>query len=445
MKTNFTEKQVFSIAGILLVGALLAALILLADRPTPPDDEHGRAAAPITAKHEKGKTVDEHGHADEHAEKAKPGDEHGDEKHDEAEGSDKLAKGGQGHESEEKQAQLTLDDAQVQAAGIGVQAAGPAKINTGITLPGEIRFNEDRTAHVVPRLAGVVESVRVDLGQQVKKGQVLAVVASGALSEHRSELLTAQKRLTLARTTFEREKKLWEEKISAQQDYLEARQGMEEAEIAVRNVQQKLKALGVTAQGTGDLASYQVRAPFDGMVMEKRITLGESVKEDAHIFTIADLSTVWADVAVPATALNVVRVGSDVVVKATAFDATAAGKIAYVGSLLGEQTRTAKARVALPNPDRAWRPGLVVNVEILTNRTDATLAVPADAVHTVNDKSTVFLRVPGGFVPQEVTLGRSDGKLVEVTKGLAAGSQVAGTNSFVLKSELGKSSAEHSH
>jgi cobalt-zinc-cadmium efflux system membrane fusion protein len=133
----------------------------------------------------------------------------------------------------------------------------------------------------------------------VKRGQVLAVIASTGLSEQRSELLAAQKRLSLAKSTYEREKKLWEEKISAEQDYLQAQQTLREAEIAVANSQQKLVALGASATVSGSLNRYEIRAPFDGMVVEKHIALGEAVKEDASIFTISDLSFVWAEIVVP--------------------------------------------------------------------------------------------------------------------------------------------------
>ncbi len=97
-------------------------------------------------------------------------------------------------------------------------------MSTTVTFPGEIRFDEDRTAHVVPRVSGVVEAVKVDLGQSVKKGQVLAVIASQQISDQRSELNAAQRRQELARLTLQREKKLWEDRISAEQDYLQARQ-----------------------------------------------------------------------------------------------------------------------------------------------------------------------------------------------------------------------------
>jgi cobalt-zinc-cadmium efflux system membrane fusion protein len=105
----------------------------------------------------------------------------------------------------QEEGKVELSDAQIKAASIGIDTAGAASIKSALQLPGEIRLNEDRTSHVVPRIAGVVESVQASLGQTVKKGQVLAVIASPAASEQRSELQTAQKRLTLAKTTFERE------------------------------------------------------------------------------------------------------------------------------------------------------------------------------------------------------------------------------------------------
>jgi cobalt-zinc-cadmium efflux system membrane fusion protein len=88
---------------------------------------------------------------------------------------------------------------------------------------------------------------------------------------------------------------------------------------------------------------------------------------------------------------------------------------------------------------------LFVNVEIVSNEADVPVAISTEAVHTINDKPTVFVRVPGGFLPNTVVLGRSDGKQVEVVKGIKPGSQYAAQGSFIVKSELGKASAEHTH
>lgn len=410
MAVRQRRKQRLAILAILLVGLVLGALIL-----RPGDGSVAQDAA---------------GH--EH-------DDHRGHEHDEVQGDAGAAA--------ERQAQehVTLSDAQIRAAGLVLAQAGPARIRERVRLAGEIRFNEDWTAHVVPRLAGIVESVPVGLGQAVKKGEVLAVLASAALSELRSEWLAAQKRLGLARTTYQREKQLWQEKISAEQDYLQARLDLREAEIAEANARHKLAAVGAEAQTGANLSRYEITAPFDGLVVEKHIAKGEAVREDSSIFTISDLSTVWAEIIVPASALGTVRVGAAATVQAVAFDARAEGKVSFVGALLGQETRTAKAWVVLPNPDMAWRPGLFVNVDLWGAETHADVAVAPAAIQEVDGGPVVFVREPEGFVVQPVTLGRRDTDAVQVLQGLAPGVQYAAEGSFVLKSELGKGTAEHSH
>ncbi|MES2260474.1 MAG: efflux RND transporter periplasmic adaptor subunit [Pseudomonadota bacterium] len=420
---KYDKKQVIAVGVILLAGALLAALLLASGKPQAAAEDEKPAAHAATQKGAGPAPIPAPGPGPAPTSGASAGSETGP-------GPEMVA----------------FTEAQLNAAGITLAAAGPAQIAAGITLPGEIRFNGDRTAHVVPRVAGVVERVLVDLGQQVKKGQVLAVIASSELSERRSELLSARQRLSLAQTLLAREKQLWEEKISAEQDYLQARQAANEAGIAARNAQQKLDALGAGAlPPSAALNSYQIRAPFDGMVLEKHLSAGEAVKEDASIFTISDLSTVWAEVAVAPADLDALRVGQQADIKAAAFDATTSGKVIYVGALLGEQSRTATARIDVRNPDRAWRPGLFVNVTLSARPAPVKLAVLADAVQTVDDKPSVFVRSADGFIVRHVKLGRGDGKLVEVLDGLEAGARYAAANSFAVKAELGKSGNEHAH
>jgi cobalt-zinc-cadmium efflux system membrane fusion protein len=276
---------------------------------------------------------------------------------------------------------------------------------------------------------------------------VLAVIASSELSERRSELLSARQRQSLARALLERERRLWEERISAEQDYLHAQQQASEADIAVRNAQQKLEAIGAGAlPSSGPLNRYEVRAPFDGTVLEKHIASGEAVKEDANIFTLSDLSSVWAEFAVTADHLEAVRVGQQATVQPVAGAGEAArGKVDYVGALLGEQTRAATARIRLANPASAWRPGMFVNVSVAAQPVQAALAVRTEAVHTVEGASAVFVRNAGGFVMRPVTTGRSDGSMTEILAGLSAGALYAARGSFAVKAELGKSGNEHAH
>ncbi|KAA8706366.1 efflux RND transporter periplasmic adaptor subunit [Pseudomonas proteolytica] len=347
-------------------------------------------------------------------------------------------------EEEEEEGVLVLNEQQIQAAGIQLAKAQPRQISTLLSLPGEVRFDEDRTSHIVPRAAGVVESVKVNLGQRVKQGELLAVIASQQISDQRSELAASQRRVELARTTFQRERQLWQDKISAEQDYLLARQALQEAEIALNNARQKMNALSGSAVLVGG-NRYELRAPFAGVVVEKHLGVGEVVSETSAAFTLSDLSQVWVTFGVFPKDLNKVQVGRPVKVSSAEMGTDVMGTVAYVGNLLGEQTRTATVRVSVANPDDSWRPGLFVAVQVATDSYSAPVTVPVEAIQTVEDKPSLFVRTAEGFVTRHVELGVSENGFVEVRQGLEAGVEVATVGSFVLKSELGKASAEHAH
>ena len=355
--------------------------------------------------------------------------------------------GGKSHafNFEQVEARVAMTDAQLKINGVEIATAGPARIKTALQLIGEIQLNQDRTVRIVPRLGGVVESVSASAGDQVRKGQVLAVVSSQALADQRSEFLAAQKRLVLARTTLEREKQLWEEKISAEQDYLQALQTLQEAEIGEQSARQKLAVLDAGLPASGILTHYEIRSPIDGVITDKQIATGEVLKEDAEIYTVADLSTVWVEMTVYAKDLNVVRTGQEAQVKVTAFNAEATGTLFYVGAVVGDQTRTAKARLILPNPEGIWRPGLTVNVSLVADEIEVPVAVTVDGVQTLRDWTVVFARYGADFEARPLELGRSDGKFTEVIHGLTAGEQYAAKNSFLIKADLGKTGASHDH
>lgn len=423
---KLSRKHLSIIVAILLLGAASAAFILRSGADHGDEDGHGHGQDNAQPKDD--------GQGNEAGDRSAPKST--------AAQDPTEAKPGESHEDET----VRLTDAQIKASGIEVKESGTSIVRATLQLPGEIRFNEDRTAHIVPRAAGVVESVNANLGQNVNKGQVLAVVSSSVVSELRAELQAAQRRLELAKTTYARERTLWEQKISPEQDVLQARQAQREAEIAVANATQKLQTLGASGNASA-LGRVEMRAPFDAVVVEKHIAIGEAVREDANVFTLSDLSTVWAEMSVGAGDLTKVRVGESVRVKADAADVTAVGKISFVGSLIGAQTRTAPARVVLNNPLGAWRPGLFVTVEVLTNDNEkaSPVTVDAEALQTVEDKLSVFVRVDGGFEARAVRVGRSDGQRVEILDGLNAGEPYAANGSFVIKSEQGKSSATHAH
>lgn len=346
------------------------------------------------------------------------------------------------------EARVAMSDAVLKSAGVEILTAGPATIVPTLKLPGEIAFNGERTVAVVPRVAGVVVAVNRDLGERVKQGDVLAIIDSQALADLRSRFAAARKRLTLARTTFDREKTLWEEKISARQDYLAAEYALSEAGIEADLAATSLRALGVPADAmvrADNPARFEVRAPITGVVVEKAVATGEALAADADIFTVADLSTVWAQIAVYPKDLAVIRVGQRATIKATAFAAEGAGTVSHIGALVGEQTRTARARVTLSNPDGVWRPGMFVEVVLAAEELRVPVAVSATAIQTVRDWSVVFGRYGDYFEARPLQLGRSDGRLVEVLGGLAAGEKYGAGNSFAIKADLGKAGATHDH
>lgn len=348
------------------------------------------------------------------------------------------------HYSQEE-ARVRISDAQLRQNGVTLAQAGPALIADQMQLTGEIHVDADRTVQVVPRLAANVDQVLVSAGSPVRKGQVLAVLSSQALAELRAEALAAQKRLELARTSYQREKQLWQEKITAEQDYLQARNALQEAEIVLEAAQQKLALLGAGARIGKQLARYEIRAPIDGIVTDKRIAIGEALKDDTAIFTITDLSRVWAEAIVSAKDLPRLQTGQKATVNASAYDASGTGTLSYVGALIGEQSRTATARIVLDNSKGLWRPGLPVSITLVAGETRVPVAVSVDAIQSLRDWSVVFGRYGDYFEARPLELGRSDGRFVEVRKGLLAGERYAAGNSFLIKADIGKAGASHDH
>ncbi|OQW39889.1 MAG: efflux transporter periplasmic adaptor subunit [Proteobacteria bacterium SG_bin4] len=346
------------------------------------------------------------------------------------------------------EARLEMTDDTLRTIGVEILTAGPAVIHSTLKLPGEIVVNPNSVVQVVPRLPGVVAAVNFEAGQSVKKGDVMAVIESQLLADLQSQYLAAQRRLALAKTVYEREKQLWQEKISAKQDYLAAELVFSEARIASDLAAEKLRALGVRPEPglhAKDLTRYEVRAPISGLILSKTVALGAVYKDDAPIFTVADMSTVWTAVTVYPKDLSIVRTGQKAHVKATAYDVEGDGVVTYITTLIGGQTRTATARVILDNPDGRWHPGMFVNVELISDEIEVPVAVAAQAVQTYRDWTVVFGRYGNYFEARPLELGRSDGRMVEVLKGIPAGEHYASGNSFAIKADMDKAGASHDH
>ncbi|HKQ47525.1 MAG TPA: efflux RND transporter periplasmic adaptor subunit [Phycisphaerae bacterium] len=362
---------------------------------------------------------------------------------------------------------VTLTTQMVKEAGIEIQTAGPATIKSSLGLPGQIALNTNRLAHVVPRLAGVTTSVNKNLGDHVKAGEVLASIESREFAEATSEYVEAVHKHEYAQLAFVRTVELWKQKITPDQEYHTTRHALEESEIAKQVAAQKLLSLGLSREDlellakepggevvpfkvrsplpVGLLTRFDIKAPIDGQIIEKHITLGEAVKADADVFMIADLSSVWVEIMVYADDVSRVSAGQSVIIRSKSVGREATGRIWYVSPIVGEETRSAKAIVDLPNSDGVWRPGLFVSAETLGNETNVPIAVSVDAIQTLRDWSVVFVNYGDIFEARPLELGRRDSQWVEVLSGLSPGERYAAKNSFILKADVGKSGATHDH
>jgi cobalt-zinc-cadmium efflux system membrane fusion protein len=192
------------------------------------------------------------------------------------------------------------------------------------------------------------------------------------------------------------------------------------------------------------LQTYTVTAPLSGTVTGRNANSGERTG-DKVLFTVADLSSVWVEIALFPRDVSKVRIGQIVHVRSAASDASAEGKVVYVAPFGSSANQTVTARVQLDNREREWSPGLYVIAEADLAHRDVPLAVDSRALQTLDGQTVVFVRTSEGFEARRVRTGHADSERSEIVKGLDAGEKYAANNSFILKAELGKGTAEHEH
>ncbi|MHC4645873.1 MAG: efflux RND transporter periplasmic adaptor subunit, partial [Planctomycetota bacterium] len=197
------------------------------------------------------------------------------------------------------------------------------------------------------------------------------------------------------------------------------------------------------------LAWYPIRAPFDGTIINKHITLGEVVSDAAGIFVVADLDTVWVDLQVHQKDAAVIKKGQEVTIWAKSCVPETEGAIDYIDPVIDEKTRTALARVVLDNSAGRLRPGTFVTANVLAEKRNAEVVVSKSILQDVDYKTCVFVQDEHGFEPRAVTIGLSNDEYVEIVAGLRPGEKIVTKNSFRLKAELEKDAggghAGHGH
>lgn len=346
-----------------------------------------------------------------------------------------------------------LNEDMIKKSDIKIERAGQVYFENNIDLPGEIVLNADRVAHVVPQLQGVVTSVSKNLGDIVRKGDVLATINSRELADAKREYIESIHHLELVKAAFDREDKLWKKKITSEEEYFTKRHAYEEGKINNYVAGQKLTTLGLAKSEISslelkpnqDLSSYKIFSPFSGTVIEKHISIGEAIKSDSDIFKIADLSSLWVEITVSPKDVHLIKKGAKILLKSSSINKQVTGKLVFVSSIIVENTRKAKAFALIDNSSGVWSPGLFITATIPKEKQMVKVAVRKSAIQTFRDWDVVFVRSGNVFQAQPIETGSKTDEWVEVLSGISSGTQYVSKNSFIIKADIEKSGASHDH
>lgn len=375
--------------------------------------------------------------------------------------------------------QIVIQPAAVKAFGVKLEAVAQRTLAPSFTAPARVAYNTERLAHIGSAVVGRIASLPVRQGDVVEERGTLLVVDSPELGEAQSEYL--QKRtmaraaapiVELAKSAAERAQKLYDESagisLTEVQKRLADRQSAEStllnARAATTGAANRLGLLGMTEaeiKALGDTGvitpQYTVRAPIAGRVIRRDVTLGELVGPDRDsLLVVADTSRLWVLVDVPEMRLRDVAVGSTARITVAAFPGESfEGVVSFISADLNEATRTAQVRVEVDNARGMLRPGLFAQAEIIaaSNATEGdtskrALTVPESAIQVIEGKPVVFVpftEKPNTFLKRPVTVGGAVGGMLPVLYGLREGEPIVVAASFILKAQLGKSSAKHEH
>lgn len=319
-----------------------------------------------------------------------------------------------------------------------------------LRVPGRVGLAEDRSAHLTSRVAGVIRKVRVDLGQRVQKGETLLHLESMEAGEAAGAWEKARALLRLARKNHDRERDLFEKKISAQKDYIAAETALEEARIEYEASSRKLRMLGIETEKLDadpelrrelGLGLIPLRAPIAGEIVYRHAVEGEYAEPGEAILQVTDLDRVWVwaelyarDIPRILTKGGQTRPEAELRVKAYLHEIFR-GRVDYVGAMVDEKTRTLKARILVDNPAHLLRPGMYCDVELLLGE-ERKVTLPKDAVLFDEGRRFVFKRIDKTrFLQRPVEIGAVHDDMAILLTGLEAGDWVATDGAFLLKSE----------
>jgi cobalt-zinc-cadmium efflux system membrane fusion protein len=322
-----------------------------------------------------------------------------------------------------------------------------------------VALDEAHTARIGSQVEGLVVTAARDVGDRVGAGALLASLQSrrvhdswAAYRKAIAERRRATNELAFATEAEARARRLYADKAVSTQEVqraesnrVAAEEQLDMAGTEVRRAEEDLEHLGVTnnEDPTGETGEdIQVRSPLAGVVLERLVTPGTAVTPGMPLFVVSDLTRVWVVAEVDEVHLSRVAVGQPVRVRVSAYEGERfPGTVTRVGDVVNPRTRRVTVRCQVANADGRLKPEMFARVELGTGKPRPTVVVPASALHDVARRSVVFVEeAEGVFRARAVTSGPEAGGVVEVASGLRAGERIATAGSFLIKSELLKSS-----
>ena len=334
---------------------------------------------------------------------------------------------------------VALPQQALTASQIAVAPAASGELDAAILASATVEATPDAEAVLTARAPGTVSRIMVRIGDPVRAGQTLALVESRDASQIAADRSAASARVTLAARQLERERGLLAQGVTPRADYESAQANLAVAQADAR----RASAAAGAARVSGDGRSVAVVSPVSGRVTNAGANLGQFVAAETELFRVADPRRLQIMASVPPADAGRVREG-DRVELTTTDGRKIEGRVRSSTGVVDPQSRTATVVVTPTAGGSTLAPGQLVQARILASGGAAKsgVMVPQDAVQTLGSDSVVFVRTRAGFRAQPIQIGSRSGGMVAITGGLAAGTQIATTNAFLLKAEIEKESAE---
>ncbi|MBS0390016.1 MAG: efflux RND transporter periplasmic adaptor subunit [Proteobacteria bacterium] len=305
-----------------------------------------------------------------------------------------------------------------------------------VELPAKLVWNEERTQRVFPPFAGRVVAIRADLGQSVKAGAPLALLASPDFGQAQADTAKAHAGQQLAQQALTRQRELFEAGIVARKDLEQA-----EADAASARAESARAAARTRLYGSADAVNQQlaITSSIAGVVVERRLNPGQELRPDQvgpdapALFVVTDPGTLWVQIDARESDLTSLRPGAGFSLQVPAYPGESfIGRVMATADAIDPSTRTIKVRGLVPNADRRLKAEMLVTARISENRSSG-VVVPASAVLLNGTRHSVFIESEAGvFEPRTVTLGHEGPREVIITGGLTAGEKVVTQNALLL-------------